>query len=126
MASWWHQLLHCLSAVLLEEFSLDFTANHVLSYYPLPCQSHQVSLSAFSDATNLGFPLLTHSGNMATALASSHGPGRAPRGCFDCQEASKPLRCLMGLIFAQKAWLWEKNRRKNNCNNKSLKSIYSL
>lgn len=90
-ASWWHQLLCCPSTVLIEEMSLDFTENRVLSYYLLPCQSRQVSLTAFSGAMNLGFPLLTHSGsteNMAAALASSHGPGRAPSVCFDCQGVS--------------------------------------
>lgn len=69
------------TTMLVEEIALNFTESHVLSFYPLACQSYQVSLTAFSGAMNPGFPLLTHSGspgNMAAALPSSHGPGRAP------------------------------------------------
>lgn len=61
--------------MLVEEIALDFTENHVLSYYPLPCQSFQVSLTALSGAMNLGFLLLTNSGstgNMAEQLLWPH------------------------------------------------------
>lgn len=90
MASWWHQLFYCLSAVLVGEMTLEFKGSPLPSYCPLPyhVSPHPSSVQHIYDSSH---PVTA--GALETWQPDSYSIliacfRQSSCGCFDYDSAS--------------------------------------